>query len=165
MRKSESWWCSSRISTGHWIQGPSNNLAFRLSKDADWCIPMIVLSLHFNVLLLRSARPDSRTSSSRPRTDCRRVSYCGRFPVAVCIEKSTTWAWVKPSADALDGITPTRAFPSCSSWAIWLQQGHWRWPELIFSQSGGTKFFLRRIWRLSESSWLSRLPEKGRWAW
>ena len=49
---------------------------------------MIAFSFRLNVLRLSSVRPDSRTSSSLQRSDCRRVSYCGRFPVAVCIEKN-----------------------------------------------------------------------------
>ena len=38
MRKSEarSLWCSSRLSTSHWVQGPSNNFIFWMAKDADW---------------------------------------------------------------------------------------------------------------------------------
>jgi len=71
-----SWWYSSRPSTGHWVQGSSNNLAFCLAKDADWWVLMRVRGL----------------IHARPRSDCscRRVSYRGNFCNAMCRDKSET---------------------------------------------------------------------------
>ena len=130
--EAKSRWCSS----GPLGPGSFQHLAFYLEKDADWW-------------------PDSRTFSSGPRNDCprRKVSYCGKFCFAVCVEKNKPhepeWNFLQTRSMASH---PLRHSP-------WVQVERYGCDRTTEDDQGWwVKLFLRQTSELFEISGLSRSP-------
>ena len=112
-------WCGSK-SIIHGLLGPGPFQQPRFPSDKG-CWLMNCAFFCLKLPGLKSARLDSCTSSSWPRSDCphQRVPCCGKFLMAVRIEKkSIKWTWVDTELEegfsgesSVLGLTAARLAP------------------------------------------------------